>query len=266
MNYYDNEDKVIDDFQMPFHDVVFFPQSKATVRAYKSIHTKKRWKTWVNSAAKDAPPPDYYSDALGMMMEIMRVDDHTHVQSNGKLINPTNIRESKLQKEIRQKLIEGNPEADFSNVDIIVNAVTDLPTNEDHNYQFYSDSFERVLKKHIEHIPLYRKNHPNKKLIFFVFDESSAYNMVEDKTLALRGPVLGECFLSDPHKHCLDRKFIEIFKDADIDFLIWFSPFKAYYLPDPTQLLPSVAVFDVKNYKFDACISYPKNKMVSSET
>ena len=58
------------------------------------------------------------------------------------------------------------PDADLDSIRIVVNAVTDLPSNEDHNYQFYYENFARALEKHIKKIPLYRSNHPDKKLIF----------------------------------------------------------------------------------------------------
>ena len=55
----------------------------------------------------------------------------------------------------------------FPNVQSVsINAVTDLPEREDHNYQFYIENFKRTIEKHIRSIPLYRKNHPNYKIVF----------------------------------------------------------------------------------------------------
>ena len=127
-------------------------------------------------------------------MEVMRVDDHAFMNEKGVLINPVNMRESKIQKEMRERIKEAQPEADLDSIKIVVNAVTDLPSTEDHNYQFYCANFQRALEKHIKKILLYRSNHPDKKLIFFVFDESTAYVQVDDEELVKRGPIEGEYF------------------------------------------------------------------------
>ena len=63
----------------------------------------------------------------------------------------------------------------FPNTNFIVNAITDLPTEKDHNYSWYKESFERVLNEHNKKVELYKKNHPGYKIIFFVFDESTLY-------------------------------------------------------------------------------------------
>ena len=60
--------------------------------------------------------------------------------------------------------------------DVLINAVTDLPTMEDHQFKWYFDSFERVILGHNAKIPLYQSNHKNfKNSVFLVFDESTAY-------------------------------------------------------------------------------------------
>lgn len=44
-----------------------------------------------------------------------------------------------------------------------MNAVTDLPTDEDHNFKNYYSSFQRTVRKHLLKLKDYKKNHPNKK-------------------------------------------------------------------------------------------------------
>lgn len=36
-------------------------------------------KHWIDSSAKNAPPPDFYNDKLKFMMDIMRIDDNAYV-------------------------------------------------------------------------------------------------------------------------------------------------------------------------------------------
>lgn len=40
----------------------------------------------------------------------------------------------------------------------IMNVVTDLPTEEDHNYKFCYLSFQRTVRKHLSKIHEYKKN------------------------------------------------------------------------------------------------------------
>lgn len=150
--------------------------SVAVREIFASIHDPEEWKLWSDSSGKSDPPPDFYNDKLKLMMDVMRIDDHAFESKNGKIVNPTNQRESVIQKQIRKSGLLDS----FPNVkNVIVTAVTDLPTDEDHNYKFYYSNFERVLMKHNNQIDLYGKNHPGYKTIFLVLDESSAYFEME---------------------------------------------------------------------------------------
>lgn len=128
------------------------------------------WKNWIYSGGKSDLPPDFYSDNCKLMMDVMRVDDHTH-KVKGKFINETNAKESKIQNELKSSGLKDN----FPNANFIVNAITDLPTEKDHRYLWYKEMFTRVLSEYNKKVELYNKNHPGYKIIFFVFDESSQY-------------------------------------------------------------------------------------------
>ena len=264
MNFYDNEEKIINTFRdIPKSEVYFATQTAMCFKIFNSIYKSKHKDKWINNSGKSDPPPDFYSEEFGLMMEVMRVDDHAHYNDKGVLINPINIRESILQKEIRDKIKSGNPDIDLSTIDIVINAASGLSSNEDHNYRYYYDSFKRVLEKHIGGISLYRKNHPNKKLVFFVFDESTGYVVVDNKDLVERGPVALEWFKANPLWHFCDERFISVFKDADIDYLIWFTPYKMFH-GSPIQP-PKVCVFDVKKLKKHKTKQYPIDYIISSE-
>lgn len=43
-------------------------------------------------------PPDYYSDDLKLMMDVMRIDDHSHKNKKGKKVNHTYAWESQMEK------------------------------------------------------------------------------------------------------------------------------------------------------------------------
>lgn len=264
MNFYDSENEIIDTFQTVRKREVYFPCfSKDAVSAFNAIYKRKKWKSWINNSGKADPPPDFYSNEYGYIMEVMRVDDHAHYNEKGVLVNPVNQRESMLQKEIRQNMLKNNPQADLENIKIMINAWPQLPSLEDHNYRFYYENFERVLTKHIKNIPLYRENQPGKKLIFFVFDESTGYLQVDDAELAKRGPVALEPISARPVFHFFDKRFIDVFQNSDIDFLVWFTPYKMFHgaLIQP----PKVCIFDMKRVKYKYIVDYPEDMIVSSE-
>lgn len=262
MNYFDDEERIIDWFQNhPHSKIGFVDQSEDVVSMLESIHEKTLWKNWINTSAKDQPPPDFYNEQLGLMMEVMRIDDHAF-EKNGKLINPVNMRESRIQKELNQSGILDQ----FPNVKIpFVNAITNLPTAEDHNYTYYYQSFSRTVAHHISKINLYRENHPGYKLIFFIMDESSGYVKVNDKKLAQTGIKQGQPFKGQAHYWFNDRRFIQIFINSGIDYVIWYAPFKT--TPEMAHIidLSLAIVFDLKSITLDNTIDYPIEYMMSIE-
>lgn len=265
MNYFDDENKAIEHFQEYTSAIVYLSEDiEETAQVFKKIYNKSEWAEWKDSSKKEAPPPDFYSDKFKLMMEVMRVDDHSRVNDRGQVINPTNIREAKIQREFRSNLIRHGYDPNKDNIELFVNAVSGLPTFEDHNYTFYYEGFARVLNHHKDRIALYRKNHPSYKLIFFVFDESSAYveASVPIKDLCVRA---FEKFTGEPHLFYRDKRFVDIITSLDIDYLIWYTPFKRLESDEEVPLLPNVAVYDMKKYIPYDTINYSLERTISSE-
>ena len=99
----------------------------------------KKWKD--NSASLF--PPDFLNDSDSLMLEVMRIDDH---YPDGKK-NPVLVKEKQMHKDL-QPLLKHFPNIKH----VFCNAVTDLPTEEDHNYRNYYKSFKRTINKHAERI------------------------------------------------------------------------------------------------------------------
>lgn len=262
MNFFDDENRIIELFQM-FHicKSCFLLQSSEAVSAFEVIHNPDEWKYWVNSSGHSDPPPDFYSDKHKLMMDVMRIDDHTRINAKGNVCNPVNQRESIIQKQLQKDLIPNYfPKAEY----VFVNAVTDLPSLEDHNYKFYYTGFERVVKKHIDSIPLYRQNHPGYKVIFFILDESTGYVQVNSPDIVKRGFVRGLKIPITPYLHFIDKRFVDVFRGSDIDYVIWHTPYKIMDKSLPYEL-PATCVFDVKNYDYKDIIEYPEDLIMSTE-
>ena len=260
MNRYDKEINIIKDFQkMHNYEIALMSKNLKTISVLNSIHSKRKWKKWIDSSSKNDLPPDFYNPSLKLMMDVMRVDDHTHIDENGKVVNPHNKRESELLEEmfnINQSL---RTAAEKGYVFIIPK--TDLPTDKDHNYNFYKDCFERVVNKHINKIKKYKENHPEFKTVFFVVDESSPYIKCLDKKSTR---VVGECVHAQPHFWWLDKNMLLCFADSDVDYLIWMTPYKHFDSKEKVTL-PEAIIFDIKKIKYDKLVEYVPSEMESLE-
>ena len=258
MLYSEKESNIIDFFRsMCNQEICLFPVSDDTERIVSLLRDPDIWNKWKDSSDKQSPPPDFYCDEFSLMMEVMRVDDHGR-KLHGNIINPTYEREHRIERE----LIDNGIYDIFPNLEgLYINAKTDLPTVEDHNYSFYLENFRRTIKKHITHIPNYKKNHPGCKLIFFIFDESSAYVEKGNEPRKIKGQTV---VLGQQHWFFADKAFTDCFMDSDIDYIVWCAPFK--YLTalcgEPIQV--HAAVIDIKAASFKAK-KYDASKMMSAE-
>lgn len=127
---------------------------------------------WLDNSANTNTPPDLINHELEMFIEVMRFDDHS---KNGK-DNPTRAKASKMKEELFEKMPE------VKNKHVFINAITDLPTEQDHNYEMYVKGFQRTIKKHLSKLELYKNNFPNYKKASLLFDESSGvYYELADK-------------------------------------------------------------------------------------
>ena len=188
---------------------------------------------WKNNSSSNLPP-DFINEKDSLMLEVMRIDDHSR---DGKK-NPVLRREKEMHKELEQLgILRMFPNAQK----VICNPVTDLPTDEDHNYKNYYKSFQRTIRKHASKIETYRRNYPNKELIFLVMDETSGF---------------------------FDKRFVSEFIDKDIDYLIWFMPYNYFETVESHEPLPHLVIYDVKNLKNSVMmqyIDYDENRMKSCE-
>ena len=220
-----------------------------TTKILDSILSQDYLKVWKDNSSSNLPP-DFINEKDSLMLEVMRIDDHS---PNGKK-NPVLRREKEMYKELeRSGILEMFPNAQK----VICNPVTDLPTDEDHNYKNYYKSFQRTIRKHASKIETYRKNYPNKELIFLVMDETSGIYFEIEKEMYGR-----------PHLVFFDKRFVSEFIDKDVDYLIWFMPYNYFETVESHEPLPHLVIYDVKNLKSSVMmqyIDYDENKMKSCE-
>ena len=254
MTRYDNEKIIIKDFQcFNILQTEFLPCSIKTLFIYFCIHNKLLWKSWTDSSKKNMIPPDFYNERLKLMMEVMRVDDHAYIDEKGNEINKHNQREGQITKMLKKSNSSIKEIYENGNLFIIPNTV--LEGEKDHNYNRYINNFKRVLQNHINKISNYKRNHPGYKTLFFVLDESIKYiRIIGEKQV----PIPGKKVHGYIHHWWLDKNMIEIFKNSNIDYLIWMAPYKKIEKEDS---LPKIIIFDIKKIKYDDLELYPIDKM-----
>ena len=182
------------------------------------------------------------------MLEVMLVEDNSFKNKKGKIVNETRARESAILKQY----LGPNYKYERPDITVFSSISSGKPTDEDHSFDRYYKNFKRVIEEHSKSINMYNKNHPGYKLIFLIYDESTAYcQVIEDSRN--KKVVAGEIRQGIPHLFWLDKSFVEIIKSLPVDYVIWFAPCKLIrrQMEDGIEILklPSAAIYDVKNIK-----------------
>lgn len=262
MNFFDSENNIINMFQEYVQfEIGFMPlYQKQLIEIFEKVYLFQNWMKWTDSSAKDAPPPDFFCDEFQLMMDVMRVNDHEYKNRKGKPVNPVYIRERKIandaEKQIKKQCVL-NPSPTF-----LINAISDLPTEQDHNYNLYRSHFVKTVNSHIKKIRNYKRTHPDYKLIFFIMDESSAYCKVKRKPKVYKA---GNRIKIDPHQYYYDESFVKVFANTDIDYVIWFAPFKRIDSIHGVVPQPKVFVYDTKKIDYGKLITYDEKFIISAE-
>ena len=216
---------------------------------------------WEDLSGKNDPPPDFVSPSKMLMLEVMRVDDHERPGDRKGFINPVHRRENNILKEYEGEFMTLLDMA-AENATLTVVGKTRLSTIEDHSYEMYLNTFKRIVAKHGKHTSLYRRNHPGHRLVFFVFDESSAYFEATKRVdHELRK---GDGFQGRPHYFFADAAFLEAIKESKADYFIWYAPFKHEHLFAEGLVLPEIAMYDVARINVPE-FHYDATRMISAE-
>lgn len=260
MNQFYKEAKIIERFQHEKTQQMLFPNVTDTAEAvFLSIYEIDSWKQWTDSSGKNVPPPDFYNIDLKLMMDVMRVDDHEYISAKGKTVNEERRIESQAYAELRVRGVLDRIDPSLIYIDVHSN----LPTDEDHNFTRYIECFTRTIEKHKCKIKNYKKNHPGYKIIFFILDESSAYFEIAENVKP--NIKKGEIAQGRPHIHFLDRQFLQVIDHSEIDYLIWYAPYKMINLEGGNVYdMPRAAIYDCSQMDFE-CLEYDNNRLVSVE-
>lgn len=202
----------------------------------------------------NAPPPDFYSETHNMMFDVLRINDSEVRKS----YNPVKIRERECHKEMVRK---------FSCI-AMPNARTlvmpEMNNVNEYTYRNYVRNAQRVIGEHVKKIPLWIQKCSNIKYKgLFIFDETLVYfdgiSMPNGNTDSDKNWIFAMRPGSKLHEPWLDEKLIKQIYESDIDFVVWFCPYKTHGFAYEIRLsFPCMVIIDTRFY-FDKYIAYPDN-------
>lgn len=221
----------------------------------KILNYIKKIGTFTENNSHSALPPDFYSDEFSCMFDVMRINDSEIKKS----YNPVKIRERQLEKEIKKSgildMVSPNPTI------FIISEGRD----DEHSFKNYKKQCNRVMSEHIKKISIWKNEHPDIKYKgLLIFDETNCYfeGCVIDVYVDLCA------FLWDAskpivyHKPWMDAAFIENAYKSDLDFVIWFCPYKPYgnLLQQTHYHYPKLVILDTRFPRYDF-MQYCENKL-----
>lgn len=159
--------------------------------------------------------PDFISE--DMMIEMFEIDDIITTKKGKN--NPQRKADARAMRDVQKFIDEVGGFREGIKViargDTRYNSETDSYDyergDEHHSYQAYINNFQRICQKHLESVPDYRKNYPDKQLGFLIVDDATFY---ASKLQMLPREVFG----SLPF---FDKNFMKLFVKSDVDFVIW---------------------------------------------
>ena len=144
----------------------------------------------------------------------------------------------------------------------MMNVLCDLPGEEYRNYGFYLESFRRIVGKHAAKADGYRQKNPDKKLVFFIFDESAAYFVPSIVGGLYRA---GDEVRAKPYWHFRDAAFVGVIRECGADYFVWYTPYKHAWLADGTQVdAPEACLFDCASI-IVPLIEYDADRVICAE-
>lgn len=208
-------------------------------------------------------PPDFISYNYSMMFDVMRVND-SEVKKDK---NPVMQREGDMFNDLKEsKFLK------LVSPDVKIICHSESENIEEHSFDKYKRNVIRVTSKHLSSKAhkskikeIWENNNPEIKYKgFFIFDETEACfegyikHIIENNfEFVIKNPLI----LHEPWN---DKDFIQWAYDSEIDFIIWFCPYKPYwkFLRENNIKFPHVVIMDVRFSRNKPYITYNGKHMV----
>ena len=220
---------------------------KSLYRSFKNI------KHLIAHNSHSDPPPDYYSNIYKIMFDVMRVND-TEVRKN---YNPVMIRQRNMENCLKKEnLLPDGVKTIY---------ISESQDVSEHSYVKYKRNVQRVMRNHIEKIPIWAHKNENYKKGLLVFDETEIcfegkVVHVMDDQFAFRWNKNKPLIVHEPWN---DINFIGQAYESELDFIIWFCPYKPYgkVLLESKVWFPSIVFIDVRYKRNIPYKEYDDEKM-----
>lgn len=217
---------------------------------YKIIKRLCREDELIENIGHDCSPPDYYSDALDIMFDVMRVNDSECRRHN----NPV-FREMSMIKKEAAKKINTLGLSDAYAVMPFLNTDESIGYDKVHKFSYYRKHVSRVVSEHIRKIPIWCKEHPKIKYKgLMILDEAGIY--FKGKVLPKveeDGSIYWYYIVQKPlivHYPWLDEFLMAPIINSNLDFVIWFHPYTEESILNTKFLnreYPALIVIDVRH-------------------
>lgn len=241
---WDDENGILNSMQLYVDDRFLLVNDNAFEKHI--LENIKNHRLFTQNNGHDCPPPDYYSDSLDCMFDVLRINATEETDDvTGKTWNPAKIAERKSIEFFKDVGFYGNPY-----MHLITEVHGGKPT-----YEKYSTQAKRVIANHIQKIPVWKQEHPK--------------IMTKGLIICDVSPLCIEVFKADTsyhygpgfrvHEVWNDFVFSSPIYKSDLDFVVWFSPWKwggSKFINDYNDYYgtkigfnPAITIVDTKNIK-----------------
>lgn len=211
---WDNEDNILNFMQLYVDNNVKFLNNNDFEK--QILDHLKNYLCFTANNGHDCPPPDYYSDSLDCMFDVLRINatEETYITKKNKIKtkNPEKSKEREIAKFYESVGFFGKP---------YCHTLIDVPGEP--SFDKYLTQARRTINDHISKIPLWEQEHPMIK--------TKGLIICDESPLCIEGTKRDGIIHYDPdtfriHEAWNDIEFsLPIYK-SDLDFVVWFSPSK----------------------------------------
>lgn len=238
---FDKEDNILNCmlmFMEPKDNILLFNNNEFERQVLKYF---QEYRAFTPNAGHDCLPPDYYSDTLSCMFDVMRVNATEENKTN-----PVKKEERKIINSYRNMKYDDNDDTkvfnayDADNIHVLI----DVDGMGISTYEKYKKQAKRVIENHIHKIPIWVREHPTinyKGLV--ICDESDL--CFEAETLLSDGSYKYNPYDMVIHEAWRDIDFMRPIYESELDFVVWFSMSKIGSL----KLRP---LYDYSGYRYPA--------------
>lgn len=235
---------------VPRRNIMCLHNSKLEKEAKKVFFPRFKDKV-VDNSSQSAPPPDFYTNGLGLMADMIQINDYetSYINSNGeiKYLNALKEEESKAYKKFVQ---ERNITEDKDDIVLI----TANPAGA--TYKKYFNGFERIYQEHAQKKEMYLANFPDcEKVGILIYDDAHLYLQKVNKNLYAR------------HFPYYDYKFLKILKNSGMDFVVWYFDNKYLYPQSGIgrKQGPEIVIIDIAKIDLSKAIKYKEKTLICAE-